>query len=42
MLHGQAGGALQVYGEGGGFRATTEEASGRVDDAHTGLGDADS
>ena len=33
---------LQVHDDGGGSRATTTEAGGGVDDAHTGLGDADS
>ena len=46
-LHGRqyagwAGGVLQVQGCGGGSKATTVEAGGGVDDARTGLGDADS
>ena len=39
---GRAGGVLQVCDDGGGSRATTTEAGGGVDDARTGLGDADS
>ena len=39
---GWAGGVLQVHDGGGGSRATTMEASCGVDDARTGLGDADS
>ena len=38
---GRAGGVLQVCDDGGGSRATTTEAGGGVDDARTGLGDAD-
>ena len=38
---GRAGGVLQVCDDGGGSRATTMEAGGGVDDARTGLGDAD-
>ena len=39
---GRAGGVLQVCDDGGGSRATTTKADGGVDDARTGLGDADS
>jgi hypothetical protein len=39
---GRAGGVFQVHDDGGGSRATTTEAGGGVDDARTGLGDADS
>ena len=39
---GRADRALQVHDGGGGFRVTTTEAGGGVDDARTGLGDADS
>ena len=38
---GWAGGVLQVCDDGGGSRATTTEAGGGIDDARTGLGDAD-
>ena len=38
----QAGGVFQVRNGGGGSRATTTEASSRVDDACTSLGNADS